>query len=76
MAEEKTPFTRECAWTGESFEGKGYVLTTTEGTEVVSEAAFMAPWQKDDQAPAEEQAPAESDGQAPDAETPPADPQP
>lgn len=29
-----------CAWTGEEFTGKGYVLKTTEGSEVVSEAAF------------------------------------
>jgi hypothetical protein len=41
---ETTAFTRTCAWTGEEFEGKGYILTTTEGTEVVSAAAFLAPW--------------------------------
>lgn len=43
--EEKTVFTRECAWTGDDFEGKGYILQTTDGTELVSAAAFLAPWQ-------------------------------
>lgn len=68
MAEEKTPFTRTCAWTGEEFEGKGIVVTTTDGTEVVSEEAFMAPWRGTASAP-QDQAPAE-------AETEPADPEP
>jgi hypothetical protein len=67
MAEERTPFLRECAWTGAQFEGKGYILTTTEGTELVSEAAFLAPWQPPEQAPAVDQEPA-------DTEQPPADP--
>lgn len=68
MAEEKTPFTRECAWTGNEFEGKAYVLTTTDGQEIVSAAAFLAPWDNADkqapadapvdQAPADEQKPA------------------
>lgn len=32
---------RQCAWSGEEFEGKGYVLTLVEGGhEVVSEDAF------------------------------------
>lgn len=65
-AEEKTPFTRECAWTGEQFEGKGIVLTTTEGQEIVSEEAFMAPWRAtQDQAPATQDAPADPADQAP-----------
>lgn len=32
---------RQCAWSGEEFEGKGYILTLSEGGhEVVSEDAF------------------------------------
>ncbi|MYS19167.1 hypothetical protein GA0115240_105818 [Streptomyces sp. DvalAA-14] len=50
--EDPTPMTRECAWTGEEFTGPGFVLTTTEGQIIVSEDAFMAPWKKQDQAPA------------------------
>lgn len=30
----------QCAWNGEEINGKGYVLNTTEGPEVVSERAF------------------------------------
>lgn len=33
--------TYRCAWTDEEFDGKGYVLTTTEGQEVVSADALM-----------------------------------
>lgn len=67
--EEPTPFTRECAWTGEDFEGKGYIIQTTEGFEVVSAAAFLAPWQ-----PPAKKAPAVK--KAPDTTppTPPTDP--
>jgi hypothetical protein len=42
MAEVETPFHRTCAWTGEETPGKHYVLKTTEGEELVSEAAFRA----------------------------------
>jgi hypothetical protein len=62
MAEEVTTYTRTCAWTGEEFEGKGYILTSTDGTEVVSEAAFMAPWRAASSAPADTAAPAEDPG--------------
>jgi hypothetical protein len=69
MAEEPTPFLRTCSWDGEEFEGKGYVLTTTEGTELVCADHFLAPHQPaafaedvqespaGDQAPADDQAP-------------------
>lgn len=30
----------QCAWNGEEINGKGYVLNTTEGPEVVSEKAL------------------------------------
>lgn len=33
---------RVCAWSGEESTGKHYVLTTTEGTELVSEDALRA----------------------------------
>jgi len=39
---QEQPFERECAWTGESTPGRHYVLTTTEGQELVSERAFRA----------------------------------
>jgi hypothetical protein len=68
--DETTDFTRTCAWTGEEFAGKGIILTTTEGQEIVSEAAFMAPWRAGDQAklPAGDsgdQAPADPSPEAP-----------
>lgn len=31
---------RECAWSGDEFDGKGYIVQTTEGPEVVSEKAL------------------------------------
>lgn len=34
--------TRHCAWSDEEREGKHYVLTSTEGQELVSEAAFRS----------------------------------
>lgn len=74
MAKEApTQMTRECAWTGEEFTGKGYIVTTTEGTEVVSAAAFLAPWDNAAAADAKAAAaPADgTDGHAP-ADTPPA----
>lgn len=41
MAEQEAPeFTRTCAWTGEDTAGKHYELKSTEGTELVSEAAL------------------------------------
>lgn len=39
---EAPEFTRTCAWSGEDTPGKHYVLTTTEGQEIVSEEAFRA----------------------------------
>lgn len=40
----ETPeFTRTCAWTGEDSAGKHYILTSTQGQEIVSEAALRGP---------------------------------
>jgi hypothetical protein len=38
---ETHPSTRVCAWTGDEFEGKAYIFTTTEGPEIVSPAALF-----------------------------------
>lgn len=40
MSETETEFKRPCAWSGEDRAGKHYVLTSTEGQEIVSEEAF------------------------------------
>lgn len=53
---------RVSSWTGEEFEGKGYILTSTEGTEIVSEEEFMAPWRPaDPPADSGEEPPVEDD---------------
>lgn len=43
MTDTAPDFTRACAWSGEDTPGKHYVLTTTEGQEIVSEQAFRDP---------------------------------
>lgn len=44
---------RVCAWSGEEFTGKAYILQTTDGVELVSEAALKGrAAQPDDQADA------------------------
>lgn len=53
--EPMTPMTRQCAWTGSPFEGKGYILETTEGPEVVSADAYLAPWRAAASQPVDEQ---------------------
>ena len=40
MSNQETPFERECAWTGNTGPGKHYILTSTEGTELVSADAL------------------------------------
>lgn len=40
--ETEEEFTRPCAWSGEDRAGKHYILTSTEGQEIVSEHAFRA----------------------------------
>lgn len=41
MTEIQTPeFKRHCAWSGEDRAGRHYILTTTDGQELVSEEAF------------------------------------
>lgn len=42
MSDTETEFTRPCAWSGEDRPGKAYVLTTTEGQEIVSADAFRS----------------------------------
>lgn len=42
MSAQTDEYTRTCAWSGEERPGKFYLLTTSEGQELVSEAAFRA----------------------------------
>jgi hypothetical protein len=42
METEAPEFARTCAWTGQDVAGKHYILTSTEGQEIVSEEAFRA----------------------------------
>jgi hypothetical protein len=43
MTDTAAEFTRTCAWSGRDTAGKHYILTSTEGQEIISEAALREP---------------------------------